>query len=91
MESSYGLVLCRLYAVDQYGNSTSDMLNEILRELGIGYGDTSGLTRMITEPINSWIQGILGFAQNPIIMLIGISVPILEIMLLLRIRSYKNA
>ena len=80
-----------MYAVDQYGNSTSDMLNEILRELGIGYGDTSGLTRMITEPVNSWIQGILGFAQNPIIMLIGISVPILEIMLLLRIRSYKNA
>lgn len=80
-----------IYTVDQYGNSATDFINEILREAGLGYGDVSGLTQQIIAPINSWIQNIFGFSQNPLIMLIGIAVPIFEIMLLLKLRSYRNA
>lgn len=80
-----------IYTVDQYGNSTTDFVNEILREAGLGYGDVSGLTQQIIAPINSWIQNIFGFSQNPLIMLLGIAVPIFEIMLLMKLRSYRNA
>ena len=37
------------------------------------------------------IQNIFGFSQSPLIMLLGIAVPIFEIMLLLKLRSYRNA
>lgn len=76
--------------VNQYGDSTGEMINEMLQEIGLGYGDASGLTRMVTEPINTWIQNVFGFSRNPVIMLIGIAVPVFEIMLLLKIRSYKK-
>ena len=80
-----------IYTLDQYGNTTTDLINEILQEAGLGYVDASGLTQQGIAPITSWIQNIFGFSQSPLIMLLGIAVPIFEIMLLLKLRSYRNA
>lgn len=80
-----------IYTLDQYGNTTTDLINEILQEAGLGYVDASGLTQQVIAPITSWIQNIFGFSQSPLIMLLGIAVPIFEIMLLLKLRSYRNA
>lgn len=80
------------YTINQYGN---EIINEFLGDLGIGYmgvgyTNTADVTSKIFEPINSWIQGIFGFSQSPLVMLIGVAVPVLEIMMLLKIRSYSK-
>lgn len=74
----------------QYADETSSQINELLWDAGIRYGDVSGLTQQVANSVNSWIQGIFGFSQSPLVMIVGVAVPVLEMMLLLKIRSYSK-
>ena len=57
---------------------------------GYGYSQSSDVIQSFLSPITEWIQSTLGFSQNPLIMVIAVTIPILEILLLIKIRSYMN-
>ena len=82
--------------LNQYGNTTSSLFGELSSYLGFGYGygysQSSSIVQAFLNPIIEWIQNTLGFSgQSFIIMLIAVALPVLEIILLVRVRSYMNA
>ena len=54
---------------------------------GYGYDDSARYMQAVMNMITNMIQNILGFTQNPLVMICAIAVPVLEIMLLSKIRS----
>lgn len=73
--------------LNQYSDDTY-WANEILMDaLGNEWGISSEVLRAIIKPVNEWIQSTLGFSQSPIIMIIVIAIPIIEILLLVKLRS----
>lgn len=82
-------------SLNQYGNTASSFVGDLFAGYGLGFNNgysisSSGI-RSILNPITGWIQDKLGFSENPVIMLIGIAIPVLEILLLLKIRSCQSA
>lgn len=80
--------------MNQYGDTASSYVGQIFSMLGLGYGygysQSSDIIQSFLSPITEWIQSTLGFSQNPLIMVIAVAIPILEILLLIKIRSYMN-
>lgn len=82
--------------LNQYGNATSSLFGELSSYLGFGYGygysQSSSIVQAFLSPIIEWIQNTLGFSgQGLITMVIAVALPILEIILLVRVRSYMDA
>lgn len=78
--------------LNQYGSAASSIVGEVFGELGFGYEtgyswSSSGIQSLL-NPITSWVQKTLGFSQNPLIMIIAIVIPVLEMLLLIKLRSY---
>ena len=81
--------------ISGYGNAASSEVANFFSMLGLNYsyvyGESSSFIRGLLQPIMDWIQSILGFSQNPFIMLIAIAIPVCEIILLNNIRYTHNA
>lgn len=81
--------------LNQYGNETSSLFGELSYYLGLGYGfgygQSSSIIQSFLNPIIEWVQSTLGYSQSVIIMVIAVVIPILEIILLVKIRSYMDA
>lgn len=80
--------------LNQYGNTTSSLVGEISSYLGLGYGygysQSSSVIQSFLNPVIEWIQNTLGYSRNFIIMLIAVALPVLEILLLVKVRSYMH-
>lgn len=80
--------------MNQYGDAASSYVGQIFSMFGLdygyGYSQSSDIIQYFLSPITEWIQSTLGFSQNPLIMVIAVAIPILEILLLIKIRSYMN-
>ena len=76
------------------GDAASSYVGQIFSMFGLdygyGYSQSSDIIQYFLSPITEWIQSTLGFSQNPLIMVIAVAIPILEILLLIKIRSYMN-
>ena len=80
--------------MNQYGDAASSSVGQIFSMFGLdyryGYSQSSDIIQSFLNPITEWIQNTLGFSQNPMIMVIAVAIPILEILLLIKVRSYMN-
>ena len=80
-------------SLNEYGNMTSSIVGSLFGDLGLGYdtgyGWTSSIAQSIISPITEWVQSNLGFSQNPFIMMIAIAIPVLEIILLSKVRASR--
>ena len=80
--------------MNQYGDASSSSVGQIFSMFGLdygyGYSQSSDIIQSFLNPITEWIQNTLGFSQNPMIMVIAVAIPILEILLLIKVRSYMN-
>lgn len=80
--------------LNQYGEEANSIAGYITDMLGLGYGfgygTASGVVNSLLAPVTAWIQNTFGFSQNPLVMLLGIAVPVSSIVLLFKIRSYKT-
>lgn len=52
-----------------------------------GYDDSARYMQAVMDMVTQMVQSVLGFTQNPFIVISAIAVPVLEIMLLSKIRS----
>ena len=52
-----------------------------------GYDDSARYMQAVMDMMTQMVQSVLGFTQNPFIVISAIAVPVLEIMLLSKIRS----
>ena len=81
-------------SLNQYGDEASSAIGYITEQLGLGFGlgfelSSEGIGTLL-EPVNAWIQSVLGFNQSPLIMLLAIAVTVSSIVLLSKIRSYRS-
>lgn len=80
--------------LNQYGNSASSAAGMFTNMLGLGYGlgwgQSSEFIQSILQPINEAIQESLGYSQNPFLMIVAIVIPVLEILLLIKLRSFAD-
>lgn len=78
--------------LNQYGEEASGLAGLFTDWLGLGYGygqsQVSDWTQSFLNPINQWLQGTFGFGENPLIMGIAIAIPVLEILMLIKLRSF---
>lgn len=80
--------------LNEYGTSASSFMGSLSSLFGLGYeygySETSSIIQSFLDPITHWIQSVLGYSQSPIIMVIAFVIPILEIILLTKVRSYMK-
>lgn len=78
-----------------YGNAASSEIANFFSMAGLDYGyvygESSSYINSLLRPIMEWIQSILGFSQNPLLMIIAIAIPICEIILLNNIRYTRRS
>lgn len=71
--------------------ASNSLVGGVLSNFGLEsvLGDTaSSLTNSFLSPITEGIQKTLGFKSNPLIMLVAVAIPVMEIMLLHRVRKF---
>ncbi len=80
--------------LNQYGYNTSSAIGEMFADAGLGYdlgyGQSSAFVQSILNPVNGGVQNILGYGQNPLIMIIALAIPVLEMILLIKLHSYMS-
>lgn len=81
-------------SINQYGNQVTSSLANIFNLFGVDYGygyeTSSSLVQSFISPVNEWIETTFGFGQSTFAMLLSISIPICEIVLLVKLNSYKE-
>ncbi|MDO4324303.1 MAG: hypothetical protein Q4C61_17470 [Lachnospiraceae bacterium] len=77
-----------------YGDEASSLMAGFFSSLGIdygySYGQSSSFIQSLLSPVEAWIQSKFGFNENPLVMLLAIAIPVCEIILLRRVRSFKG-
>lgn len=77
-----------------YGNDFSSYIGRLFDEAGLGYGygyrASSSLAQSVIQPLADWIQKTLGFSTNPLILVVAVAMPVLEIIILVQIRTAEN-
>ena len=77
-----------------YGNDFSSYIGQLFDEAGLGYSygyrASSSLTQSMIRPLADWIQKTLGLSTNPLILIAAVAMPVLEIIILVQIRTAEN-